>query len=254
MVLCSHWSEQSKTARLPWTPETQPRLASARTRKLGCHDSCASRTFGTPTQGCCGMCSPRQPSPASRAPDLASYTALMLLRAAWCHALIGGQEDLTKRTETAAAAIRLFAGYATELLDQVEPVAREPIALLNATARRALAHVAYPVTCSRIAEVLGLLGVLAAALPNDDPIRSSCQILNVFRRLRVTSEVQPGLARPILNNYAVSLIARRFLLPAKYPSLRVRTSATSLCGWRIDMTTPGRALASPPPGQIWRMR
>ena len=65
--------------------------------------------------------------------------------------------ELLGQRVPAAAAIRLFAGYATELLDQIEPVAADPRALLNATARGAIAHIVYPVTCARIAEVLGIL-------------------------------------------------------------------------------------------------
>jgi hypothetical protein len=93
--------------------------------------------------------------------DLAAMTALLLLRAAWCHVLSESGEQRPPRPETARAAIRMFAGYALELLDQVEPVAKDPRAFLDAVSATAFPHAAYPAACARLTEILGLFGLLA---------------------------------------------------------------------------------------------
>ena len=93
--------------------------------------------------------------------DLAAMTALLLLRAAWCHTLSDSPDAVPARTDAAQAATRMFAGYASELLEQVEPVAGDPRALLAAVSPTSFPHAAYPVACARIMEILGLLGLLA---------------------------------------------------------------------------------------------
>lgn len=166
--------------------------------------------------------------------DLAGLTALMLLRAAWSHALFEGSVRSTERPELAAAAVRLFGGYATELLDQVEPVAADPTALLNATGRKAIAHVAYPVTCARIAEVLGILGLFAASADDGDSMR---KLLPPLERVRRTVgelvEYQPGWAHPISDNFAVSLIAPTLLVAGVNPDM-ARSAVTSAAVWVAD--------------------
>jgi hypothetical protein len=165
--------------------------------------------------------------------DLAAMTALMLLRAAWCHALSDGAIPDT-RPESANAAMRLFIGYATELLDQVEPVAADPRALLSATARIAVEHLAYPVTCARIAEILGILGVLAASTNDSDPLRT---LLPPFDRILHTLsdivEHQPGYVHPISDSFAVSLIVPILLIANTSPEL-ARKAITEAAVWLAD--------------------
>jgi hypothetical protein len=166
--------------------------------------------------------------------DLAAMTALMLLRAAWSHALFDGPVPGTERPELASAAIRMFSGYAAELLEQVEPTTTDPVALLNATARRAIAHVAYPVTCARIAEVLGLLGLFAASPAVGEPMQALLPPLERIRRtVSELVEHQPGWAHPISDNFAASLIAPTLLIAAANPEL-ARNALTRAAVWVAD--------------------
>lgn len=179
--------------------------------------------------------------------DLAAMTALMLLRAAWSHALFDDWVPGTERPEPAAAAIRMFCGYATELLEQVEPFATDPGALLNATARRAIAHVTYPVTCARITEVLSLLGLFAASPDAGEPVRALLPPLErICTTVSALLEHQPGWAHPISDNFAASLIAPTLLIAAANPD-QARRALTRAAVWlsdRYDAAYRGIGLAA----------
>jgi hypothetical protein len=77
--------------------------------------------------------------------DLAALTALLLLRAAWCHSLNTAPDPSPVRPEMAAAGIRMIAGCAQTLLDQAEHLATDPRAMLAAVSPCAFAHASYPV-------------------------------------------------------------------------------------------------------------
>ena len=97
----------------------------------------------------------------------------------------------------------MFAGYALELLEQVEPVAKDPRALLDAVSVYPFPHAAYPAACARLAEILGLLGLLAggpaadAGLPGLPAARISGTVADLL-------EHQPGCHHPISDGFAVS--------------------------------------------------
>ena len=169
--------------------------------------------------------------------DQATYTALLLLRATWCHTLNSGTDAAEPRSPAAAAAIRMFAGYAAELLDQAEPVAKDPRALLDAVTPTAFAHVSYPVACARLAEILGLLGLLAdGAMPN----ATATLHLNPDRIARTVQDLlehQPGCAHPVSDAYAVSLIAP-VLLTARHAPDTARRYLTSTAVWVADRYDP----------------
>jgi hypothetical protein len=140
--------------------------------------------------------------------DLAAMTALLLLRAAWCHRLSESPSGVPARPEAAQAAIRMFAGYASELLEQVEPVAKDPRGLLTVVSPTSFPHGAYPVACARIMEILGLFGLLSCGSPAADaaievePLAG--RISGVVQELL---EHQPGCAHPVSDGFAVSVIA-----------------------------------------------
>ncbi|KAA2262853.1 hypothetical protein F0L68_11540 [Solihabitans fulvus] len=180
--------------------------------------------------------------------DLASMTALMLLRASWCHALnAAASTDPIPRPEQAAAAIRLFVGCASELLDQVEPVAADPRALLARTVGSPLGHVLYPVACARLVEILGLLGLLTGntsgpcgrndLLPPPD---------RVYDTVATLLRYQPGCSHPIADSFAVSLIAPTLLVAGRDASV-ARTFLERTAVWiadRYDGTRSGIGLAA----------
>ena len=168
--------------------------------------------------------------------DLAAMTALLLLRSAWCHALSGPRESQPCRPEGAQAAIRMFAGYALELLDQVEPVANDPRAFLEALSPFPFPHAAYPAACAQVMEILGLLGLLAdssapdAGLPGLPAARISRTVADLLQH-------QPGCAHPVSDGFAVSLIAPVLLTAGHDPG----AAAGYLCRtavWTADRYDP----------------
>jgi len=150
--------------------------------------------------------------------DLASFVALHLLRATWCYAL-ATQRCVSARPSQAQAAIRLFAGCATELFREVAPVADDPENFLRAAVGSPWAlHAVYPAACARTAEILGLLGLLATTLDDADPLRPLLPDLNDLKAT-VSSLVvdQPGTAHPIGDSFAVGLIPPVLLVCADHP-------------------------------------
>jgi hypothetical protein len=123
--------------------------------------------------------------------DLACHTALCLVRASWTS---GSDNDAS--TIPADAAGALFETYARELWDERGTLLDEKW-LVGYSGFAA--WVSYPVRCSRIAEILGLLSI---RLQNADPELSA----QIARWLTEFAVAQPGTAHPISDQYAVSLI------------------------------------------------
>jgi hypothetical protein len=144
------------------------------------------------------------------------------------------------------AAIRLFAGCAGELLHQVEPIAADPRALLNATARLPVAHVVYPAACGRIAEILGLLGLLAATVDDADPLRAVLPDTGaVEQTVAALVAGQRGTAHPIGDSFAVGLIPPALLVARRDPDA-ARRFVTRAAVWvadRYDDSADGIGLA-----------
>lgn len=164
--------------------------------------------------------------------DLAAMIALLLLRAAWCHALSRPDRPGTARPEAARAAIRMFVGYAMELLEQAEPVAKDARAFLDALGPAAFPHAAYPVACARLMEILGLLGLLAggpaadAGLPDLPAARISRTVTDLLKH-------QPGCAHPVSDGFAVSLLAP-VLLTAGHDPATTACYLTDAAAWTLD--------------------
>lgn len=170
--------------------------------------------------------------------DLAAYTALLLLRTNWCHTLSSTDEEAAAaRSPAAAAAIRMFAGYAAELLDQAEPIVKDPRALLNAVTPTAFAHVSYPVACARLAEILGLLGLLSGGAAPDVTATLHLNPDRIAQTVQDLLEHQPGCAHPVSDAYAVSLIAPALLIAQHAPD-SARRYLTSTAVWIADRYDP----------------
>ena len=154
--------------------------------------------------------------------DLAALTAL-LLRAAWCHTLSESPGTVPARPEVAHAAIRMFAGYAAGLLEQVEPIAKDPRAMLSAVTPTSFPHAAYPAACMRIIEILGLLGLLPADITTaQDGSELAPPADRVLRVVQDLLENQPGCAHPVSDGFAVSLIAPAILTARRDPAAAQR--------------------------------
>ena len=168
--------------------------------------------------------------------DLAAMTALLLLRAAWCHELSASGKHRPARPETARAAIRMFAGYALELLEEAEPLAKDPRALLGTVSATAFPHAAYPAACARLAEILGLLGLLAVG-PAADAGLAGLPRARISDTVADLLEHQPGCHHPVSDGFAVSLIAP-VLLTAGRNARAARDYLCRTAAWTGDRYDP----------------
>jgi hypothetical protein len=123
--------------------------------------------------------------------DLACHLAMCLGRAVWA----SGSASLPDDTSAPAARF-LFATYARMLWERCDDELLEH-PLLNRIEFGG--WVTYPVRCVRLAEILGLLALLVR---ESDPELSG----KVSRWLVTLCERQPGVAHPISDQYAVSMI------------------------------------------------
>jgi hypothetical protein len=123
--------------------------------------------------------------------DLACHLALCLMRAVWASGAAVLPDDVS-----AAAARSLFEAYARALWERCgDELLEHP--LLNQIEFGG--WITYPVRCVRLAEILGLLALLAT---ESDPELSG----EISRWLVTLCEKQPGVAHPISDQYAVSVI------------------------------------------------
>lgn len=139
--------------------------------------------------------------------DLAAAVALHLLRAV----------ETVNREEMegalAASARRLFMSYADQLLLQAEPLLHDRYALARSAAGP-FSIVTYPVIALRLFEIFGLLAMTAE-------VEGARDIATRARRAVVDlASKHPGSARPVSDDFAVSLFA---------PVLVLHTSDLILC-------------------------
>jgi hypothetical protein len=124
--------------------------------------------------------------------DLACHTALCLVRGAWT---TSGNAELAPSAADAAG--QLFESYALQLWDECDERLLREKGLVGFS--RASAWVTYPVRCTRIIEILGLLAI---RLQHSDTKLSA----EIARWIVSFIHAQPGSAHPISDKYAVSLI------------------------------------------------
>jgi hypothetical protein len=156
--------------------------------------------------------------------DLACYVSLCFLRSSL---LIehGSSAQLSKSDVTLAELAKsLFLFYADQIWRECTEGHFDSRALFTA-AREAGGLVTYPVRCSKLMEILGLLALVWGETGHADASRV-VEFLNKF------VESQPGCAHPISDRWAVSLI------PAVLALAKRRETVTSLLSrttkWLID--------------------
>lgn len=137
--------------------------------------------------------------------DLACHVALCAVRGAWA----GGAGDLGDPTTRvgADAAGRLFETYAGRVWSQCADGLLEDFALAGYSGFAA--WVTYPIRCLRIAEIVALLGLRTRTKAPD-------LAAGITAWLAKFVEQQAGVARPIGDRYAVSLIPIAVLLHAEH--------------------------------------
>ena len=134
--------------------------------------------------------------------DLASYTALCLIRGIWSSSHGTAIPDSTSLFLSDAGR-NLFRFYASELMTDARNVGTAPETVVWANPSAAI-HVTYPVRCSRITEIVGLLGLLNIEEKRRDKDIEGF-LVDFFRQ-------NPGTMHPISDRWAVSLIPPILLL------------------------------------------
>lgn len=165
--------------------------------------------------------------------DLAALTALHLFRAASGDLIeVDSPSEAdggAVRRSTRDAARRLFAHYALEILDQVEPLLDEPRNLLGAMLD-AVSIVTYPAACSRLLEILALLGLCGDHGDTD----------RVQRAVRKLASEHPGAHRPPSDQFAVSVIPAVIVLARSDPDA-ARAFLKDVVTWLLDRHDPAQS-------------
>jgi hypothetical protein len=161
--------------------------------------------------------------------DLACHLALSLIRATWANDQASSEAELT-----ADAAGLLFEAYARELWTACDDSLLKKRGVLAKTGFSAWAM--YPVMCSRIAEILGLLA-LRAALAGEDDVEVIAEWLAKF------VYGQPGVAHHLGDRFAVSLIPPILVLQRFKPraAKKLLTQSTVWLCTRYERGSPGLA-------------
>jgi hypothetical protein len=155
--------------------------------------------------------------------DLAALVALHLLRAGWRPS--GDEPD----AQVLAVAQSLFALYAEELLDQLEPLLEDPARLLYPV-MDFMAIVTYPAVVCRLAEVVSLLALSTTA----DAVRGRAQQATV-----ALCSKHPGATRPPSDQFAASVIPAAIVLGRADPQA-ARTYLRALARWIVKRHDPRR--------------
>lgn len=161
--------------------------------------------------------------------DLASYTALHLLRAAWAWRTARGRTE-ESGSDLTRAAVRLFEGYAVELMEQAEPLLEDPLDLVRVLADD-MAIVTYPAACLRLVEILSLFALTV----DDSSLRERAQAA-VARLVRS----HPGTARPPSDSYAASVAPATLVAAIEDPALS-KEYVRNVALWLLDRHDPEQA-------------
>ena len=157
--------------------------------------------------------------------DLSCLTALALIRATWSRTHAHDPVDSIS-VLVADAAERMFRQYAWDLFDRCGEDMLEPVNFLRQHGSLA-SHVTYPILCLRTVELLGLLYLLDAL---ED--RSRRDELGNF----VVSFIKtnPGVAHPISDRWAVSLIPAALTAAQRGEPQRIRDLLQNVTKWVAD--------------------
>lgn len=156
--------------------------------------------------------------------DLACYTALCLIRAAW--AKTHGVEPPDKTSLVVANLGRkLFCHYASDVFARCTEEDLDPLAFVNVHEIFS-AFVTYPVRCLRLIEILGLLGLLE--------IEAGESADKVTEYLDRFFEKHLGTMHPISDRWAVSLVPSILLLARKGHKDRITSVLKGVVRWIGD--------------------
>ena len=148
--------------------------------------------------------------------DLASWTALLLLRSTFATA--HEQMPLPDSARVALCTARaMFENYAGQLWTECQGKYLTPDDIIIADNNPA-AYVTYPVRCMTIIEILSLLGWLYSDVRKDDR-----KALQIAEYISIFIEANAGASHPISDRWGISLVPAALLL-SKYGHAKVLSS------------------------------
>jgi hypothetical protein len=171
--------------------------------------------------------------------DLASWTALLLLRSTLATA--HGLTPLPEPAEVALSAARaMFEHYAGQLWASCQGRFLDPDEIIKSDNNPA-AYVTYPVRCTTIVEILGLLGWLYADVRKDNA--TAKQIADYIRSFVATNA---GTGHPISDRWGISLAPPILLLSKFGHTQAVSSLIRAITKWIADRYDEGSlGLAGP---------
>lgn len=172
---------------------------------------------------------------ASERLDLACVSALCLLRAACakCHGLPANAPEWS----TARIARRMFSDFAGRLWDRCVAETLDPREMI-VSHELPTAFITYPVRCCRIVELLGLFGLLNAAIGKREEAERVTAYLEQF------IAKHPGASHPISDRWAVSVVPPSLLLIRAGRSDAVMKWLTAVTRWVADRIQKGSGLSA----------
>lgn len=176
--------------------------------------------------------------------DLACHLALCAVGAAWA----AGATEPDEITVTAAdSAGRLFESYARLLWTECDDRLLREFGL--AAYSGFASWVTYPIRCMRLAEIIALLG-LRVGESDPELARSISEWLVRF------AQAQPGIAHPVGDRYAVSIVPVASLLANQHADV-VNNLLRRAAVWVCDRHEPGwlglAAVDAPPSEEVSRL-
>ena len=165
--------------------------------------------------------------------DLSCMTALCLLRAVWAKA--HGTHS-AQALRAANLARNMFAVFCERIWHRCSNETLDARAF-TVSHERPTAFVTYPVRCSRLIELLGLFGLLNAAIGREAEAKEIAEFVEQF------IVAHPGAAHPISDRWAVSLIPPSLLLIRGGRVDRVVDWLTAVTRWTEDRIEKAAGLA-----------
>jgi hypothetical protein len=157
--------------------------------------------------------------------DLSCFTVMTAIRAIW-HQEHGAEPPSAESITASGLARVMFRQYASSLRTALEKTDFKPEMLIPTRDGQA-AYVTYPVRCLRGAEMVALLGLL---LMEDDKLEAE----EVTNQLCKFLSANPGVAHPISDRYAVSLIPIILLLSKFGRTAELDTYVRAVIKWVAD--------------------
>lgn len=157
--------------------------------------------------------------------DLACHTGLCVVRAAWA-STHGAEPPNPIGLAVAEVGQGMFRHYASDIWSKCVDENLKPLAFIHAH-EIPTAFVTYPVRCLSLVELLSLLALFKLE-------RGAQDVEQIIEYIATFTERQPGVAHPVSDRWAVSLIPLILLLAGTSRTAVVQSLLTDVTRWVAD--------------------